>query len=164
MEEEERRRRLVKLIKITLAVIIVIAGVSVPTYVYLTYLQPKPVIGVPFFRYEETRTVTAAEGGPSVTFTFNYQRVASPFKKAIIVLNVTSCTHDGTLEIRPLNYRLEVHTTDTFPKVGEVSFTEKQLYDPNILNVKEGESSITVINWGFEGTFQFIIYIESESA
>ncbi len=162
MEEEERRKRLVKLIKIVLVVVIVIAGVSIPTYVYFTFLKPPPATGVPFFRYAETKEVT--ESDHSITFTFNYQKVMSPFKKSIIVLNVTSCTKDGTLEIRPLNYRLEVHTTDTFPKVGEISFTEKQLYDPNVLNVKEGSSSLGIVNWGFEGTVQFIIYIESESA
>jgi heme/copper-type cytochrome/quinol oxidase subunit 2 len=161
MEEEERKRAL-RVIKYVLVAVIAIAVISVPTYVYLTYLQPKPSTGAPFFRYEETRTVKATES--SITFSFTYQKVASPFKRAVIVLNVTSCTSDGTLEIRPLAYRLEVHKTDTFPKVGEVSFTEKQLYDPNVLNVKEGASSLGVINWGFEGTFQFIIYIESESA
>jgi hypothetical protein len=147
----EAKKKALKLLKITLALIIVIGVISIGSYIYFAFLKPKP--GPPMFRYEGTATLTDPNAG--TVFSFDYTPVSGGIKTAIFVINVTRVDSPGTLEIRVRGASIAYFRNIVEPGPRQANF------DPRTV-LHEGNNNVSIVNWGFVGSIQFIVYITTQ--
>jgi len=147
MADEEAKRRLLKLLTYVLVAVVVIVVVSASLYLYFVVLAPTPTPTGPLtFRHAQTFT---AEPDADLTIEFDYTPVRGEVRTALLYINVTAVEVTGGLEVRELGINMR-----------EISEPRVEQFDLDVSEINEGSNSIGIVNWGFEGKFQVIIYIE----